>query len=37
MKHIDVEGMRVVTNTRCVAQQIRSDEVENVATGEVKI
>ena len=36
LKYIDVEGMRVVTNNRCVAEQIKSDKVENVATGEVK-
>ena len=33
LKYIDVEGMRVVTNNRCVAEQIKSDKVENVVTG----
>ena len=32
MKYIDVGGMRVATNNRCVAAQIKSDKVENVAT-----
>ena len=31
--HIDVEGMRVVTNNRCVADEIKSERVENVVTG----
>ena len=31
LKYIDVEGMRVVTNNRCVAEQIKSDKVENGA------
>ena len=34
---IDVEGMRVVTNYRCIGEQIKSDKVENVAPGGVKI
>ena len=33
LKYTDVEGMTVVTNNRCVAQQIKSDKVENVVTG----
>ena len=33
LKYIDVEGMSVVTNNRCVAEQIKSDKVEIVATG----
>ena len=37
MKYIDVERIRVVTDYRCVAEQIKSDKVENVATGGVKI
>ena len=36
LKYIDVEGVRVVTNKCCAADQIRSDKVKNVATGEVK-
>ena len=30
LKYVDVEGMRVVTNNRCIAEQIKNDEVENV-------
>ena len=37
LKYIDVEGVRVVTNNRCVAEQLKGNKVENVATGEVKI
>ena len=37
LKCIDVEGMRVATNNRCVAEQIKSDKVENAATGGVNI
>ena len=37
LKYIDNEGMRVVTNNRCVAEQIKGDKVENVATGGVNI
>ena len=37
LKHIDVEGMRVVTNNRCVAERIKSDKVESVATGRQKM
>ena len=33
LKYIDVEGKGVVTNDRCVAEQIKSDKVEDVATG----
>ena len=36
LEYIDTEGMRVVTNNRCVAEQIKSDKVENVATCEEK-
>ena len=36
LKVIDVEGMKVVTNNRCVAEQIKSDRVESVATGGIK-
>ena len=28
LKYIDVEGMTVVTNNRCVAEHIKSDKVE---------
>ena len=37
LQYIDAEGKRVVTNNRCVAEQIKNDKVENVATGESKI
>ena len=37
LKHIDVEGMRVVTNNRCIAEQIKSDKVESVVMGGPKI
>ena len=33
LKSIDVKGMRVVTNNRCVAEQIKCDNVKSVATG----
>ena len=33
LKYIGNEGMRVVTKNRCAAEQIKSDKVENVATG----
>ena len=33
LKYIDVEGMRMVTNNRCVEELIKSDKVETVATG----
>ena len=37
LKYIDVEGMRVVTNNSCVAEQIKSDKTVNIATGELKM
>ena len=33
LENIDVEGMRVVTKNRCVADEIKSERVENVVTG----
>ena len=33
LRYIDVEGMRVVTNNRCIAEQIKSDMVESVVMG----
>ena len=33
LKYIDVEGKGVVTSDRCVAEQIKGDKVEDVATG----
>ena len=37
LTYINVEGMRVVMNNRCVAEQIHSDKVEDVATVGVNI
>ena len=36
LKYIDVEGMRVVKNNRCEAEQIISDKVENVQVNHEK-
>ena len=36
LKDTDVEGMRVVINNRCAAEQIKNDKVEHVVTGEIK-
>ena len=30
LKYVDVEGMGVVTNNRCIAEQIKNDKAENV-------
>ena len=30
--YVDSEGLRVVRNTRCVADKIKSDRVEHVVT-----
>ena len=30
LKFVDVEGMRVITNNRCIAEQIKNDKAENV-------
>ena len=37
LKHLDVEGMRVVTNNRFTAERIKSDKVENVVMDEAKV
>ena len=38
LKYVDVEGMRVVTQTtRCIAEQIKNDKVENVVVDGSKI
>ena len=37
LMYIAVEGMRVATKNRCIADQIKSDKVENAETGGVKI
>ena len=36
LKYSDVEGMRMVTSKKCASEQIKSDKVENVATGGMK-
>ena len=30
LKHVDVEGTRVITNNRCVAEQIKHGKAKNV-------
>ena len=30
LKYVDVEGMRAVTDNRCIAEQIKNDKAENV-------
>ena len=37
LKYIDVEGKRVVTNNRCVAEQIKCDKVEKISTNGINI
>ena len=37
LKYVDVEGMRVITNNRCIAEQIKSDKVENVVMDGSKV
>ena len=37
LKYVDFEELRAVTNNRCVTEQIKNDEVENIATGGVII
>ena len=37
LKFVDVEGMRVVTNSRCIAEQIKSNKVENVVMDGSKV
>ena len=37
LKHVDVEETRVVTNNRCVAEQIKHDKVENVVMDGSKV
>ena len=36
LKYVDVEETKVITNNRCVAEQIKHDMVENVVMGGVK-
>ena len=33
LKYVDVEEMRVITNNRCTAEQLKGDKVENVVMG----
>ena len=37
LKYVEVEGMRVVTNNRCIAEQIKNDKAENVVMDRPKI
>ena len=37
LKYVDIEGMRVVTNSRFIAEQIKSDKVENVVMDGPKV
>ena len=37
LKYIDEEGMRVITNSKCVAEQMQIDKGENVVMDEPKI
>ena len=37
LKYIDAEGMRVITNNRCVAGKIKFDESENTVMDDLKI
>ena len=37
LKYIDAEGMRVITNSKYVAEQIKIDKEENVVMDEPKI
>ena len=30
LKYVDVEEMRVITNNRCIAEQIKSDKAESI-------
>ena len=36
LKYIDAEGMRVITNSKCVAEQIKIAKGENVVMDEPK-
>ena len=37
LKYIDAEGMRVITNSKYVAEQVKIDKEEKVVMGEPKI
>ena len=37
LKYMDVEGMRLVSNNRCIAEKIKGDKVEHVATVGINI
>ena len=36
-KYVDVEGMRVIANNKCIAEQIKNDKAENVVTENQKL
>ena len=36
LKYVDVKGMRVVTNSRFIAEQSKSDKVENIVMDGLK-
>ena len=37
LKYVEVEEMRVITNNRCIAEQIKHDKAENVVMGGPKV
>ena len=37
LKYVDVDGMRVATNNRCMAEQIKSDSLENAVMDGPKV
>ena len=37
LKHVDVEEMKVITNNRCIAEQIKHDKAENVVMDGPKV
>ena len=37
LKYVDVDEMRVITNNRCIAEQVKSDEAENVVMDGSKV
>ena len=37
LKYVDAEGMRVITNCRCIAEQIKNDKAENVVRDGSKV
>ena len=37
LKYVDVEGMRVIRNNRCTAEQIKNDTAKNVVMDGSKV